>query len=170
MEKVLIPIQKMFIKSAVLDAKDNLIHLTADGGYRRAKFDFNGDVVNALKFPVVIKDLNLSLENLDVYRMLEGFNNQNTLDDVITTDEGVINAENSNQEFDVRNVIIEKCSLHLDKGNYKEITFSNLDADLTLDENGVIDIKSNRFNFAEGQSSLRANFDLIIFLAKKYYT
>lgn len=161
MEKVLIPIQRMFVKEAFIEAKNNLIHLDAKGGYRRAKFDFNGDIINSLKFPVVIKDLNLSLENLDVYSLLEGFNNQMaTGEDVISTDEGLVKVENQNNEFDVRNVIIEKCKFHLDKGSYKEIVFGNLDADLTLNKSGVIDIKSNRFDFAEGQSSLRAKFDL----------
>lgn len=161
MEKVLIPIQKMFVKSAFIEAKNNLIHLDAKGGYRRAKFDFNGDIVNTLNFPITVKNLNLSLESLDLYGLLDGFNNQMAnAENVINTDEGLVSVENQNTEFDIRNIIIEKCKFHLDKGTYKEIVFGNLDADLTLNKSGVIDIKSNRFDFAEGQSSLRANFDL----------
>ncbi|MBR6163664.1 hypothetical protein IKQ26_07240 [bacterium] len=165
MDKVLIPSQMTFIKDAVLETKGRLIHLNSEGGYRRSKFSFNGDILNELKFPIVIKNVNLSLESLDLYKLLELFNDQTSAEDVITTDSGVIASENTDSEFDIRNLIIEKCRFHLTNGVYKEIEFGNLDADLTLDKNGVIDIKSNRFDFAQGESSLRANFDLI---NKKY--
>ncbi len=165
MDKVLIPSQMTFIKEAVLDAKNNLIHLNATGGYRHAKFSFNGDILNELRFPIIVKDVNLSLENIDILKMLELFNNQDTGDSVIVTDTGNVNVENSNEEFDIRNLIIEKARFHLDNGTYKDIKFGNLDADLTLNKDGVIDIKSNRFDFAEGISSLKAMFDLV---NKKY--
>ncbi len=161
MEKVLIPSQMTFIKDAVLGTKGKIIHLNSQGGYRRSKFSFNGDILNELRFPIVIKNVNLSLESLDLYKLLEIFNDQTNADDVITTDSGIIVSENTDSEFDIRNLIIEKCRFHLTSGVYKEIEFGNLDADLTLDKNGVIDIKSNRFDFAQGESSLRANFDLI---------
>ena len=161
MDKVLIPSQMTFIKEAVVQSKKNLIHMSASGGYRRSKFVFDGDILNALKLPVVVKDINLSLESLDVYKLLELFNDQTSADDVITTDTEVITSQNTDEEFDIRNLIIEKCRLHLDSGTYKEITFGNLDADLTLNNNGVIEVKSNRFDFAEGESSLKGVFDLI---------
>ena len=160
-DRVLIPIQKMFLKTATLTTKNNLIHLNADGGYRREKFSFSGDILNEIKFPMIIKDVNLSLENIDTFQVLEAFNNP-TNDNVVKTDQGLVKVEggNKNEEFDMRNIIIEKGRFHLDKGTYKDITFSNLDADLTLN-NGVVDIKSNRFDFANGRSSLKAMFDLI---------
>lgn len=164
LDRVILPSQMTYIKEAVLETKDNLIHLNAKGGYRYAKFGFNGNIVNDLRFPIIIKDVNLSLEKLDILKMLELFNNQSSTDNVIATDEGTVKVENNN-EFDIRNIIIEKARFHLDSGEYKEIKFANLDADLTLDKNGVMEIKSNRFDFAEGVSSLKANFDLI---NKKY--
>lgn len=165
MDKVLIPSQMTFIKEAVMEAKNNLIHLNALGGYRRAKFKFDGDILNELKFPLIIKDVNLSLENIDAYKLLEVFNDQSNADDVIAVDNEVITVQNADEEFDIRNIIIEKCRFHLDKGTYKDIEFGNLDADLTLNKDGVLEIKSNRFDFAEGTSSLKSTFDLI---NKKY--
>ena len=165
MDKVIIPSQMTFIKEATLNAENDLIHLSAIGGYRRSKFKFYGDILNEIKFPVIVKDVNLSLEYLDFYKLLEEFNNQSVAEDVITTDQETVKVENSENEFDIRNIIVEKCKFHLDKGIYKDIEFGNLDADLTLNKDGVIDIKSNRFDFGDGQSSLRTNFDLI---NKKY--
>jgi len=165
MDRVLIPIQKLFIKKASLDANNHLVHINADGGYRRSKFNFNGDILNEIKFPMIIKNVNLSVENLDTIKLLEGFNNQAQADNEVVTDEGVVSVDNSQQEFDIRNVIIEKGKFHLDNGEYKDIKFSNLDADLTLDKNGIINIKSNKFSFAGGYSSLLSKFDLI---NKKY--
>ena len=165
MDRVIIPSQMTFIKEASMTAAGNTIHLDAKGGYRYSKFSFDGDIINKIKAPIIIKDTNLSLENIDTFKLLEDFNNQSNKDNVISTDAGNIKVENANQDFDIRNVIIEKGKFHLDKGSYKEISFGNLDADITLNENGIVDIKSNRFDFAEGQSSLKANFDLI---NKKY--
>ncbi|MBQ8458645.1 hypothetical protein IJ541_00930 [bacterium] len=165
MDKVIIPSQMLYIKEAELETKKNLIHMNAIGGYRYSKFTFNGDVLNKLSYPIIVKDVSLSLKSIDTYKLLEAFNNQDSASDVIATETGVIKVDNPSEEFDIRNVIVEKGHFHLDEGSYKEIAFSNLDADLTLDKNGVIDIKSNRFDFVEGTSSLRAKFDLI---NKKY--
>ncbi len=165
MDKVLIPSQMAFVRDAVLEAKQNLIHINANGGYRRAKFNFDGDILNELRFPIIVKNVNMSLESLDLLKVLELFNDQSSAENVINTGEEIVKVENSANEFDIRNLIIEKARFHLDKGTYKQIEFGNLDADLTLNKDGVIDVKSNRFDFAEGISSLRANFDLI---NKKY--
>ncbi len=164
MNKVIIPSQKIFIKEAVIEAKDNLIHLNSNGGYRRAKFNFKGDILNEIKFPIIIKNINLSLADINLLKVLEVFNNQ-AEENVIATDEGIINVEKSGNEFDIRNIIIEKGKFHLDKGNYKDIEFANLDADLSLNKDGIINIKSNKFDFAQGFSSLVSSFDLI---NKKY--
>lgn len=165
MDKVIIPSQMTFVKEATMQAKEDMIHLDAKGGYRYAKFSFNGDILNQIKFPMIIKDVNLSLENIDTFKLLEEFNNQTQSDNVIATNQGNIKVENNSGDFDIRNIIIEKGKFHLDKGTYKDIAFGNLDADITLDKNGVVDIKSNRFDFAEGKSSLKAIFDLV---NKKY--
>ncbi|MBR1461088.1 hypothetical protein IJ596_05600, partial [bacterium] len=160
MDKVIIPIQKMFLKNATLSAKNKKIHIDAQGGYRRSKFTFNGDILNEIKLPIVIKDVNLSLENIDTYQVLEAFSNPTETDNLVKTDEGLVKVESNNKEFDMRNIIVEKGKFHLDKGTYKDIEFSNIDADMTM-SNGVVDIKSNRFDMANGHSSLRTSFDLV---------
>ena len=165
LDRVLIPSQMTFIKEAVMETKDNLIHLNAIGGYRRAKFNFDGDILNEIKFPIIVKDVNLSLEHIDLFKLLELFNNQTSSENVITTDEGTIKVENNNEEFDIRNIIVEKAKFHLNTGEYKTIKFGNLDADLTLNKDGIIDVKSNRFDLADGVSSLKGVFDLV---NKKY--
>lgn len=165
LDKVLIPSQMTFIKEAVMETKGNLIHLNALGGYRRAKFSFDGDILNEIKFPIIVKNVNLSLEHIDLYKMLELFNNQASIENVIATDEGTIKVENKTEEFDIRNIIVEKAKFHLNTGEYKTIKFGNLDADLTLNKDGIIDVKSNRFDLAEGESSLKGVFDLV---NKKY--
>ena len=164
-DRVLIPSQMIFIKEAFLNANGNYIYLNALGGYRRAKFSFDGNLINELKLPIVVKNVNLSLENIDLFKALETYNNQSNAENVITTDEGLIKIENTSPEFDIRNLIIEQARFHLNQGSYKDITFNNLDAVLTLNKHGILDIKSNRFNFAEGISSIKASFDLV---NKKY--
>lgn len=158
-EKVLIPSQRLFIKNASLSTSDNLIHLNADGGFRRSKYKFNGDILNEIRFPLIVKDVNLSLENLDLLKLMEASSNPSTSDNEIVTDNGTIQTDGAD-DFDIGNIIIEKCRFHLDKGSYKDITFGNIDADLTLNKDSILDIKSNRFDFADGHSSLKVNCDL----------
>ncbi len=62
--------------------------------------------------------------------------------------------------------VIEQCNFRLDKGKYKTIEFGNLDAALTLDKNGNLKIQSNKFDFAQGISTLRVICDL---MKQKYY-
>ena len=161
MDRVIIPSQKTFIKEAVLNAKDNIIKLTAHGGYKRAKYDFTADVLNEIKMPIVVKDVNLALEHLDVYQLLENSSGEHpTSDNTISTDTGEAKLDENSGDFDLSNLIIEKGRFHLDKGEYKEINFANLDADLALDKNSILEVKSNRFDIADGQSSLKVNCDL----------
>lgn len=56
---------------------------------------------------------------------------------------------------------IKNCLLHVKKGIYKQINFGNLNANLSLTRKGLFEIKSNKFDFAEGVSSLNVNCDLL---------
>ena len=78
--------------------------------------------------------------------------------------EGEENAEP--QPFTKNLVEIKKCALNIKEGFYKEIKFGNLHADMTLDKDGNLSLKSNRFDIADGISSLRVKADLF---NKKYY-
>ncbi len=160
MDRVLIPSQRIFVKSASLNAsKNGLINIQSEGGFRRSKYKVTGAIQNKLTLPIIVKDLNMALEHLDAYKLLVS-DAQNTQDPTITTDEGTYEVTDTADEFHIGNIIIEKCRLHLDNGEYKDLTFGNLDADLTLDKNSILDIKSNKFNFADGTSSLKVNSDL----------
>ena len=57
-------------------------------------------------------------------------------------------------------MIVEKGSLKVLKGFYKEIEFGNLDAKMSLDKNGVFQVNSNKFDFAQGHSSCKVHCDL----------
>ena len=57
-------------------------------------------------------------------------------------------------------VRIEDCNFSLEKGKYKDLTFSDIKANLTLDKNGLLKIQSNKFNIAQGISTLKIESDL----------
>ena len=161
MDRVLIPSQRTFIKEAVLNAEDRIIKLTSSGGYKRARFKFDGDILNELKFPIIVKNANLSVQHVDLLRLLENTTSDTKpQDDVVATDTGTVKLESGESDFDISNIIIEKGKFHLDSGTYKEIEFANLDADLSLNKDSILDIKSNRFEIAEGHSSVKVNCDL----------
>ena len=172
MEKVLIPSQRLSVKKASMKTDRNLIKLNASGRFKKSEYDFKGYIKNELIFPIVIKDINLTVDNIDVEKILMSMNNQNTVA-VNAQNNKAVNADalavkNSSDEnnddaytFNTGLLIVERCILHVVKGKYKEINFGNLFANLTLDNKGILQIKSNRFDFAEGISSLKVYCDLM---------
>lgn len=169
LDKVIIPAERMFIKSARLIAKDNIINILSEGRFRRSEYNFNGKIQNRLILPIIAGDVNLTVSNIDVERILtqpkpedkEG----NVYQSLIST--GVENEENLEAKpFQKGLLVIEKCGLNVKNGIYKDINFGNLHADMTLDKDGVISLQSNKFDIAEGISTLKINADLA---KQKYY-
>lgn len=173
MEKVRIPSQRLSIKDAKLTTDKNIIHIDAFGRFKKSDYKFKGSIKNSLLLPVVVKDIHLSLDNIDVDRIMQSMNQQNTSAVIVenqkaeaptlVTATGINESEEDNDEaytFDTGLLIVEKCALEVVKGFYKDIKFGNLIADLTLDKNGILEIKSNKFDFAEGISTLKVFCDL----------
>lgn len=172
MDKVFIPSQRLSIKKASMRTDRNLIKLNASGRFKKSEYDFKGYIKNELVFPVVIKNINLTVDNIDIEKILLSMNNQNTAA-VNAQNNKAVNADalaikNSADEndddaytFNTGLLIVERCILHVVKGNYKQINFGNLYANLTLDNKGILQIKSNKFDFAEGISSLKVYCDLM---------
>ena len=162
----------MFIKEGIFNTDKDLLHITSEGKFKRSDYKFNGNIVNELIFPVIIKDINLTVDNIDIDRMLMSMNKQNTQEVAASnsqepvTAQTLVSASNDNENdydsytFDTGLLIVERCVLHVVKGFYKDINFGNLYANLTLDKNGLLKIQSNKFDFAEGISTLKVMCDL----------
>lgn len=169
-DKVAIPSQRLFINKGQFKTVKNVMRITADGRYRRSGYDFSGTILNEIKFPIVIKDVHLIVDNIDVEKYLRIFNNQQpsehaaaNVDEVIAESAAVGGDEDTDddvQTFDLANLIIEKCVLVAKEGFYKDIKFSDVAAVLTLDKNSFLKITSNKFNIAEGTSSAKIECDL----------
>ena len=165
LDKVFVPAQRLYIRSAKLKANENRIALITEGRLRREQYKFDGYVLNELRLPIIVKDVNLTLDNIDVEKILEqeqGISNaENASQALIST--GIENEEESDviPPFQKGLIVVEKCSLNLLKGVYKEINFGNIHADMTLDKDGILNLKSNRFDIADGHSSLRVKADLV---------
>jgi len=161
-DKVRIPSQRLYIESAKFGAKGDKLGAIANGRFKRSKYDFNGYVVNDLRLPIVVKSVNLTVDNVDVERMLAVNNSQTaqTPQEVLDT-----NLQDESDDdvptFTKGLVIIEKCMFNLERGKYKEVNFGNLHANLTLDKDGILRLESNKFDIAEGISTLKVKADLI---------
>ena len=75
-----------------------------------------------------------------------------------TTDDE--DADDEAQTFDLANIIIEECILKVNRGFYKDIKFSNVVANMSLDKNSDLKIYSNKFDIADGYSSAKIDCDL----------
>ncbi len=165
MDKVAIPSQRIFVKHGEINTTKGLVNISAQGGYRRSKFDINGDIANEVKFPVVVKNLDLTVDNIDIEKFLASANNQKS--EAITSEKfdfspsgEAKNDDDDTPTFDIGNFVVENCLLKVNKGNYKNITFSDAEANLTLDKNSVLKLNSNTFNIANGQSSAKVDCNL----------
>ncbi len=163
MNKVFIPSQRVYIRNAKLLTKDNAINAEAEGRFKRATYNIKGYMVNKLIKPYTIKKLNLDIDEVDVERFLSSVNNQNNAENLVDTkkieNENSLDIKDDDFMFDYSLIKIEDADFNLKKGHYKDLNFGNVKANLSLD-NGILDIKSNRFDIAEGISTLKVNCDL----------
>ena len=163
-----IPSQRLFVKKGQVKTENNNLHIIANGGYRRSKYDIDAKIKNEIVFPIIVRDAKLTVENIDIERYLQAFNNQtvsehaseNVNEAISKSLEKEVDEEGDSSTFDLANLIVEKCTLNAKKGNYKKIDFSDVVANLTLDKNSILNINSNRFNIAEGQAEAKINCDM----------
>lgn len=195
MKDVIVVGQGLSIKNGKMYTDRNNIHLVANGSLRRSKYKFDGDIQNRILFPIIIKNVDMTFDELDVDRVMQTFAPRPKLTEeqrkqfqkrlaemkIARSDistkyfevEEKSNAEHQSTkeedkpiEFIPDLVAIKRCNFHVNKGQYKLINFGNLHAMLTLTEKGILEIKSNRFDFAEGISSLKVHCDM----AKQLYS
>lgn len=165
MDDVRIPSQRIYLKHGEMNTDNGLLNLAADGRYRRSQYDFDGSLINEIKFPIVVKDVNLTIDDVDVERFIASANNQKS--EAITSEKFDVapsgeakDDDDNTPTFDIGNFIVENCVLHILKGSYKDIKFSDVKATLSLDKNSIFNMYSNRFEIAEGHSSAKVNCDL----------
>lgn len=159
-DMTLLPNQRLFIKSAKLTTNNHTIDVIMDGGFKRNRFSFEGKMKNEIKPPFVIKDMKLKIDDLDIEKLLVSTATQ----DGSSQNVEQINSENDladdNYFFDTNLIRIENSNLNIAKGHYKELEFSDINANMSLDEKGIMRFHSNRFNIADGISTLRGESDL----------
>lgn len=160
-----IPSQRVTLKSGELITDRETVNVKAKGRYKRSQFDFSGNIKNAIMFPIVVNDVDFSLDRIDIERVLQSFNQQNTAavqskPQEVDDSEYVEGAEDDAVVFDVNNIIIKRCILRLKEGKYKDINFGNIAANLTLNDKNILELHSNRFDIAEGISSVKVRCDL----------
>lgn len=186
--------QSFKINNGKMIAKDDNIHLTADGRFRRLNYKFDGNIKNCLLFPILVKNVNLNIDEIDVERVMQSFvpreqriaqahknlnpNRPKSAEskistkyfDVDDTPQKETKSENSDAVepivFQPNLIVVNDCNFHVGKGAYKQIKFGNLHATLTLDKNGLLNVQSNKFDFAEGISTLKLVCD---FAKPTYY-
>lgn len=170
--KTRIPSQRLFIKNATLKTDNNNINLNANGRFKRIKYDFIGVIKNELVTPIIVKDLELNLDKVNLDKLLTSLNNQSQVEqpvaEITTTeiDDEECGGEDDNFMFDTNLISIENCIFRLKEGNYKDVQFGNIEAKMTLDKDGIFNLQSNKFDIAEGISTLKINCDL---KTLKYY-
>ena len=156
MDRVIMPEQRLFIKEATLKTDKNNILVNSKGGFKRIRYDLKAKVKNSLNAPYIIKNLELALDNIDVEKFMASVNGEQAKE-VQTTAEGI---KDDNYMFDTSLIRIEDAQFSLKSGKYKDLTFGNIKANMSLDDKGILRIKSNRFDIAEGHSGLKVECDL----------
>ena len=157
-DKVLIPPQRMFLKSGKITTENGLIKIKAEGKYRRCGWTFNGNILNKILFPIVIKNTSLFVDNIDIARIMKAFNSP--VQQASYNNEDIESSDDTNMSFDPTNVIVENAQVKIQKGSYNEINFSDVEANMTLDKNGIFKLASNMFEIAGGHTNAKVNCDL----------
>ena len=155
--KTLVPTQRLYIKHARLTSNPDYIFIKSQGGFKRAKYDLDTKMVNKIDMPVILENLTLHIDNIDIERFLEVMNSENPNEQVQNSDTIV----DDNYMFDTNLLRIKNADFILDKGHYKDINFGNIKAKMSLGDKGILKLSSNRFDIADGRSSLKSECDLV---------
>ena len=163
-----VPSQRIKITDAQITTDNNCIHINSFGKFKRSDYKFVGNIKNNLTLPIIVNNVNLTVDDMDLEKLLMSFNQQNTSavasqPKAETVDD---DADDDAFVFNTGLIIVNDCNLNLIKGHFQDIKIGNLHALLTLDKNGVLKVTSNKFDFAEGISTLKLNCDL---MNHKYY-
>ncbi|MBQ9688719.1 hypothetical protein IJV79_03675, partial [bacterium] len=158
-DKVGIPSQRMFVRNAVLSADNDTISFSSEGKFKRSDYKVKGEMQNSLLFPIVIKDANLTLDNLDIQRFMQTANNKQP-DEKIDMAKDNTETDETVQTFDTSLLVVENATLNLVKAFYKDIEVSDVFATMKFDRNQRLTVSSNRFNFARGVTSAKIVCDL----------
>jgi len=163
---VRIPAQRLFINKASLKTSDADILLNANGQYRKTNFKTSGNVKNEILFPILVKKAELDIDELNIEQILQSFVRQAEFEKARAKENFI--AKNDTNETSTETttfmpgmIAVEEGSLNVQKGSYKDVQFSDVKANLTLNEQGLLKVNSNRFNIAEGISSAKIECDLI---------
>ncbi|MCM1265659.1 MAG: hypothetical protein NC200_05615 [Candidatus Gastranaerophilales bacterium] len=159
LDKIRIPSQRLYVESGNLSTNFNTINIVSNGRYRRSKYNLSGNFVNNIAFPIIVNGIDLSLDEIDIEKLMRSFNSQGT-DTIVVKNTEISDDDEGAPTFDLGNLIIKKCTFNLNKGAYKDILFGNLHANMSLDEKSKLELDSNRFDFAEGHSSAHVCCDL----------
>lgn len=160
LSKIRVPSQRLYVESGELSTDFNTINIKSSGKYRRSDYNLSGNFNNNIAFPIIINNINLSLKEIDIARLLHSLNNQGTTVAAKPQTTTELDEDDDTPTFDLANLIIKKCTFNLEKGAYKQILFGNLHANMSLDEKSHLELDSNRFDFAEGHSSAHVCCDL----------
>ncbi len=160
--KTRIPSQRLYIKDATLQTNRDDIKISAKGGFKRVRYDLSGVIKNELIAPIIVKDLDLNLDNVNIDRLLQSLNHQGETTTVVAEipEDEEFGGADDNFMFDTSLLVIEDCLFKLKSGHYNGLNFGNIEAKMTLDRNGIFNLQSNKFDIAEGISTLKVNCDL----------
>ncbi|MCM1009714.1 MAG: AsmA-like C-terminal region-containing protein [Fusobacterium sp.] len=168
--KTRIPSQRLYIKDATLTTTRNDINLSARGGFKRIRYDIAGVLKNELLTPIIVRDLDMNLDKVDVERLMNSLSNPQQLTAEVpvayTNDDDETGGADDDFMFDTNLIVIEDCTFRLKEGSYKNLNFGNIEANMTLDKDGIFNLQSNKFDIADGISTLKVNCDL---KTLKYY-
>ena len=182
-DKVFVPSQRLFIREGCFSTTNGTLNLNSSGKYKRSEYKLTGTMINKMVLPIIIKDIDFTIDNVDIERMMvsvaapqpataksedvsaeeqkaqENFMKAAESGSEAELEEADI-AEDNVQTFIPGIIAIEHAGFHLIKGKYKDIEFGNLHASASLSKDGKLKIDSNRFDFADGHSSIKVRCDL----------
>ena len=167
-QNVAVPSQRLFIKEGEFKTDKDNMHISSSGRYRRSDYDLSGTILNEVKFPIIVKNITLGIDEIDVDKYLQAFNAQKPTQAAGDVNTAITELTGFNEDagdddiqtFNLANLIIEECILKVKQGFYKDIKFSDAQANLTLDKDSMLKINSNKVKIADGISTVKAECDL----------
>ncbi len=146
-----IPFFDSTIRDVNLDFKNDKIFITSKGTVITNEVLLNAVMRNNFTQPYVIDYAKLKLVDLDINKITEMLR-----DNEAEATRNPTIASNNLPPFDIKQLIINKADIEADKIKVRNINADNFRANMSLDKNGLANVKDFKFEIAEG--SVEGNF------------
>lgn len=145
-EGIDVPMYNIKVKNGKVNMKNDYVYVSADGSLEEIKCETKAKIVNSLKMPMIIRDLQFKTAQMDLEKFVNRLNKW-SIDAYMNT------AMQTKVDMKVSDVVIEHGRIEAKHVAFKNAPIDDFAADFSLDKNSLLKMNTNGFKMSGGRLS-----------------